>query len=139
LSNAVPGLSAANVSIADTEGRYLSPSDADSGISSDKESSLERKIISTLEPVVGMGKIRASVVIERELSETETNEESYDNAGSVPLAVQRSEQHSAAQTLAGGASGVAANIPPVLRGARVAAAQALREPKTPRPPIFRRP
>jgi flagellar M-ring protein FliF len=71
---------------------------------------LAKRVVETLEPVVGTDGVRASVHVEFDLSSDEETQETYDPAGSVPLSVTRSEE-----TMGGGAPagvpGTSSNLP----------------------------
>lgn len=108
VSGAVPGLDAGGVSIIGTDGALYTP--GDSSVEEDEEASLQAKLVSTLEGVVGPGKVRASVVVERQTSEVLTVEEAYDKSSAVPLSVQRSEQRTE-YGIPQGVAGTAANLP----------------------------
>ena len=56
------------------------------------EQALEEKVITTLEPVTGVGNVRASVTVEYDPDALEETRESYDPAQSATLSMERSEQ-----------------------------------------------
>jgi flagellar M-ring protein FliF len=75
------------------------------------ESSLTQRLINTLEPVVGMDKIRASVNIDQDESTTEENQEKYDPSVSALLSDQKSQDQSAGGVAQTGVPGTTSNIP----------------------------
>ena len=77
---------------------------------SDLENELQQKLVATLEPVIGPGRVRAGVRVEYELSTQEETQENYDPNSAVAIALQRSEEKTGA-TLAQGFAGTASNLP----------------------------
>jgi len=75
------------------------------------EQALEDKIIATLEPVTGLGNVRASVALDYDAEAAEATEESYDPSKSVTLSLERTEQTTGAQPVAAGVPGAASNAP----------------------------
>jgi flagellar M-ring protein FliF len=71
---------------------------------------LAARIIKTLEPVVGDGKVRASVRVEYDSSTSEENQETYDPKSQVALTSQRSEERNGSSGVAG-IPGTASNVP----------------------------
>ncbi len=87
VSSAVEGLQVNQVTIVDTQGRFLHrPEDEDTqGMSTQvlemqrsMEKSYEKRIVDLLSPVVGAGKVIAKVAAELDMSRSNTFEESYD-------------------------------------------------------------
>ena len=74
------------------------------------EKGLLAKIQSTLEPLLGADRFRASVSAECDFSSGEQSEESFDPARSVMVSSQKSEDVAPA-ALAGGVPGTASNLP----------------------------
>jgi flagellar M-ring protein FliF len=72
---------------------------------------LSSRLISTLEPVVGSGKIRASVNVAYDQESREENEEKYDPTVSAVLSEQKSEDSAGGSAVPGGVPGTASNIP----------------------------
>jgi flagellar M-ring protein FliF len=91
VSGAVDKLRPQNVTItdADTNQPFVShqpgsPSDAE------LEEQLSRRLVSTLAPVVGTQRIRASVSVEYDTSSSEENQETYDPKSAVAVTMQTS-------------------------------------------------
>jgi flagellar M-ring protein FliF len=79
------------------------------------EAALSERLVQTLEPVVGAGRVRASVRMEYDLSSSEEQQETFDPTKTAALSTQRSEERSAAG--AGGVAGTASNVPDASGGA----------------------
>jgi len=109
VSSSVPGLAPEAVSIVDTAGNSIGDTSNGTEKEAEAESLLQQKLVSTLEPVVGAGRVKVAVVIERQSAEVLSTEEAYDKASAVPLSMQRSEQRSA-PPLTGGVAGASANL-----------------------------
>ncbi len=111
VSGAVEGLKPTDVSIIDADSNKAL-GDADSGAGDDGvEREMNQRLVATLGPVVGADHLRASVNVEYEPGTTEENEEKYDPAVSVPLSVQRSDEHTGADAGVGGVAGTSSNVP----------------------------
>lgn len=74
------------------------------------ETALARKIVATLEPVVGPGKARANVDVEYDLATSDSLQETYDPNGSVVLTSQISTEH-VGEAGAEGSPGTSSNVP----------------------------
>jgi flagellar M-ring protein FliF len=74
------------------------------------ETALAKKVVATLEPVVGPGKARANVTAEYDLATSDSTQETYDPNGSVVLTSQISEER-VGETDAQGTPGTASNAP----------------------------
>jgi flagellar M-ring protein FliF len=112
VSGAVDKLSSQNVIItdADTNQPFLShrpgsPSDVE------LEDQLSRRLVSTLEPVVGAQRIRASVNVDYDTSSSEENQETYDPKSAVAVTMQTSEEKTSGGETTGGVPGTASNVP----------------------------
>lgn len=77
----------------------------------DTESALTQRLISTLEPVVGMDKIRASVNVDYDRGSVEQSEEKYDPAVSALLNVQKTEDQATGAGAMPGVPGTTSNVP----------------------------
>jgi flagellar M-ring protein FliF len=77
---------------------------------SEYETALARKIVATLEPVVGPGKARANVTAEYDLATSDSTSETYDPNGSVVLTSQISQEGGGGED-AEGAPGTTSNVP----------------------------
>jgi flagellar M-ring protein FliF len=75
------------------------------------EESLTQRLISTLEPVVGTDKIRASVTVDQTQESTEESQEKYDPAVSAVLSNQKSEETANGGAIASGVPGTTSNTP----------------------------
>lgn len=71
---------------------------------------LTERLVSTLEPVVGAGKIRANVNVQYDQSTTDVNDEKYDPSVSALLSDQKSDQESGGNPLPGGVPGTSSNV-----------------------------
>lgn len=74
------------------------------------EAALAQKVVATLEPVVGEGKVHANVTVEYDLAASESTQETYDPNGSVVLTSEISEER-VGETGAQGTPGTTSNIP----------------------------
>jgi flagellar M-ring protein FliF len=122
VASAVDGLAPEAVSVLDTQGNLLNRprrvEGADGEPSSDAmlefrqamERDLVAKISTTLEPVVGADKFRASVAVDCDFSSGEQSEENFDPARSVMLTSQKTEETTGSASPAG-VPGTASNLP----------------------------
>ena len=119
VSSAVEGLRPELVTIVDHAGRMLARSTSDEGIlasgetfeiSNQIEQNFEQRIIAILEPIVGPGKVRASVRVDLNTAQVTEMVEEYDPASASVRSEERSEEGTTrgAQN-AEGAPGAAAN------------------------------
>src|SRR5579871_1602041 len=121
-ASAVEGLTPEAVSVVDMRGnllnkarKALSPDDAEpSEASIDYRQKLERdllaKINTTLEPLLGSQKFRATAAVECDFSSAEQSDDTYDPSKSVMLTSQKTEDISGGTT-ANGVPGTASNLP----------------------------
>jgi flagellar M-ring protein FliF len=111
VASAVDGLSPDRVVLVDAAGHLpLGPKTPEAQLLS-AEQALEEKLISTLEPVTGVGNVRVSVTLDYDQSATEETEETYDPDQTATLSMQRTEQTSGNQPIATGIPGTASNAP----------------------------
>ncbi len=111
VASAVDGLAAENVVLVDASGHLpLGPKTAEA-MQLTAEQALEEKLVSTLEPVTGVGNVRASVTLDYERSSSEITQEIYDPDKSATLSIQRTEQTTGSQQVAAGIPGTASNAP----------------------------
>jgi flagellar M-ring protein FliF len=122
VSSAVDGLAPEAVSVLDIQGNLLNrprpapsaegepPSEAMLAFRQALERDLVAKISTTLEPLVGADKFRASAAVECDFSSGEQSEESFDPARSVMLASQKTEESTGTSSSAG-VPGTASNLP----------------------------
>lgn len=121
LASAVEGLAPEAVSVVDTRGNLLKrPRQPGAEGLQGSEASLEyrdmiekgllAKIQSTLEPLLGAERFRATVSAECDFSSGEQSEETFDPARSVMVSSQKSEDVAPAAALSGGVPGTASNL-----------------------------
>jgi len=111
VASAVDGLTPDHVVLVDAAGNLpLGPKTADA-MQLSAEQALEDKLVATLEPVTGVGNVRASVTLDYGSTATEETQESYDPDKTATLSMQRTEQSSGAQPVAAGVPGTASNAP----------------------------
>jgi flagellar M-ring protein FliF len=111
VAGAVDELKPEDVSIVDADtDRSLSigPNAADGG---GAEADLSTRLINTLEPIVGTGKIRASVNVDYDQGSTDESQEKYDPTVSALLSDQKSEDVSGGSAVPAGVPGTASNVP----------------------------
>jgi flagellar M-ring protein FliF len=111
VASAVDGLAADHVVLVDAAGNVpLGPKTPES-MQLSAEQALEDKLVATLEPVTGVGNVRASVTLDYDPKATDETQEIYDPDKTVTLTVQRSEQISGPEALPAGVAGAASNAP----------------------------
>jgi flagellar M-ring protein FliF len=115
VSGAVDELKPENVSIVDADSdRSLGQKSDAQGDGEVAETTLTARLISTLEPVVGVDKIRASVNVDYDQGTTEESQEKYDPTVSAVLSEQKTSDQSTTGTgpaAAQSATGLPANAP----------------------------
>jgi flagellar M-ring protein FliF len=111
VSGAVEELKPTDVVIIDADSnKTLDSATAPSDQSSDLERQLTQRLISTLAPVVGADRLRASVNVEYENGSSEESQDKYDPAVSVTLNMQRSEESTGPGFGVGGVPGTSSNV-----------------------------
>jgi flagellar M-ring protein FliF len=111
VSSAVDGLIPDNVALVDASGHLpLGPKTA-AALQLTAEQELEEKLVSTLEPVTGVGNVRASVTLDYDRAASDVTQQTYDPDKTVTLSMQRTEQTTGAQPVAAGVPGSASNAP----------------------------
>ncbi len=111
VASAVDGLTPDRVVLVDASGNLpLGPKTPDA-MRLGAEQALEDKLVATLEPVTGVGNVRASVTLDYDATATDETEESYDPAKTVTLEMQRTQQSTGPQPVAAGVPGTASNAP----------------------------
>jgi flagellar M-ring protein FliF len=111
VSSAVDKLSPENVTVLDAEtARPMHQLEPGSAGGTGLGEQLSQQLVATLEPVVGEGKVRATVRVEYDSSSFEDTQETYDPKSAVAVSVQKSEETSGVGGT-GGIPGTAANIP----------------------------
>ncbi len=113
VAGAVDRLSPENVVVVDAEtnlplGRFGGSGAA--GGASEIDQELAKRVVETLEPVVGAQGVRASVHVEYDLSSGEETQVTYDPASSVAVSVTRSEERLGSES-PGGVPGTSSNLP----------------------------
>ena len=112
VSGAVDGLKPEDVAIIDADSdRSLGLGRDNTQSSEGEEARLEQRLVNTLEPVVGMNAIRASVNIQYDQGSTEESQEKYDPTVSALLSVQRSQDQAGGSAIPAGVPGTASNLP----------------------------
>lgn len=111
VASAVDDLSPDHVVLLDSSGGSLLGDTSGSNAKTVYEQLLSERILQTLEPVVGLGNVRATVNIEYDLSSRDEMDENYDPASVVTLSMQRAEQVAGSQAPAQGVPGTASNAP----------------------------
>ncbi len=122
-ASAVDGLAPEAVSVVDMRGNLLNrarkasspddpePSEADLDYRQKLEHDLLAKINSTLEPLLGADKFRATASVECDFSSSERNDETFDPAKSVISNSQKTEDMSGGSVAAAGIPGTASTLP----------------------------
>jgi flagellar M-ring protein FliF len=122
-ASAVEGLAPEAVSVVDMRGNLLnkarqalSPDDPEpSEAAIDYRQKIERdllaKIDTTLEPLLGADKFRATASVECDFTSAEQSDESYDPSKSVMVTSQKTEDISGGTTATTGVPGTASNLP----------------------------
>jgi flagellar M-ring protein FliF len=112
VSGAVDKLSPHNVTITDADtNQPFTPHRPGSPADAELEDQLSRRLVSTLEPVVGAQRIRASVNVDYDTSSSEENQETYDPKSAVAVTMQTSEEKTSGGETTGGVPGTASNVP----------------------------
>ena len=111
VASAVDGLAAENVVLVDASGHLPLGPKTSQAMQFTAEQALEGKLISTLEPVTGVGNVRASVALDYEHASSETTQQTYDPDKTATLSLQRTEQMTGPQQMAAGIPGTASNAP----------------------------
>ncbi len=115
VAGAVDRLSVENVVVVDADtnmplNRFGGGAGGGSGDVPEIDQELARRVVETLEPVVGAEGVRASVHVEYDLSSGEETQETYDGASAVPLSMTRNEESLGSGSL-GGVPGTSSNLP----------------------------
>jgi flagellar M-ring protein FliF len=134
VAGAVDELKPADVVIIDADSnKTLGLSSGSPDASDGVEHELTQRLISTLAPVVGADRMRATVNVEYETGSSEESQEKYDPAVSVTLNMQRSEESTAPGAGVGGVPGTSSNV----AAAKPVAPATPGAPATPPPTIIR--
>ncbi len=76
-----------------------------------------QRVTDLLEPVVGLGKVRATAHVELDFDKVKTNEESFNPQGQVERETKVIKDHELKAGSSGGVPGTASNVPPATGGA----------------------
>ena len=111
VASAVDGLIPDRVVLVDAAGQVSMGAKTADALRLTAEQALEEKLVSTLEPITGVGNVRASVNLDYESAALEETDETYDPDQTVTLSMQRTEQTQGPQAVASGVPGTASNAP----------------------------
>jgi flagellar M-ring protein FliF len=112
VASAVDDLRPEKVVLVDADGHGLLGRRGGDADLAAREQQMAARLVDTLEPVAGVGNVRASVNVDYDSSSADEVDESYDPAQSATLSMQRNEQTSG-QPAASGIPGTASNAPNV--------------------------
>jgi flagellar M-ring protein FliF len=113
VAGAVEKLRPDNVTVIDAEtDAALGPpgGNGSNAAENERDQTLAKELVLTMEPIIGEGGVRASVHVEYDETSGEETQETYDPASSATLTLQKSEE-TIGGTLAQGVPGSASNIP----------------------------
>jgi flagellar M-ring protein FliF len=122
----VEGLKPEQVVIIDQYSRILSrtgrdpmvgASDAQKKVAREEEDYMVRRVTELLEPVVGIGKVRATAHVDLDFDKVKINEEKFDPQGQVERSVQQKEEKIQKREAGAGVPGTASNVAPATGGA----------------------
>ncbi len=122
----VEGLKPEQVVIIDQYSRILSrtgrdpmvgASDAQKKVAREEEDHLVRRVTELLEPVVGIGKVRATAHVDLDFDKVKINEEKFDPQGQVERSVQQKDEKVQKRDAGAGVPGTASNVAPATGGA----------------------
>jgi len=112
VAGAVDELKPEDVAIIDADSNQTLGHSGDSGEGGDGlDQELTRRLTSTLAPIVGSDRLRATVNVEYENGSSEESQEKYDPSVSVPLTTQHSEEATGPGGATGGVPGTSSNEP----------------------------
>ncbi len=121
----VEGLKPEQVVIIDQYSRILSrtgrdpmvgASDAQKKVAREEEDHLVRRVTEMLEPVVGIGKVRATAHVDLDFDKVKINEEKFDPQGQVERSVQQKDEKVQKRDGGAGVPGTASNVAPATGG-----------------------
>ena len=121
VASSISHMSAENVTVVDQNGRLLSSGSMDSNVAMTAkqyeytrqvEEDYARRIEHLLEPIIGFGKVRATVNADIDFSQEELTEEVFNPEATAVRSEQASETARFAGTEAGGIPGALSNQPP---------------------------
>ena len=141
VASSVPDLGASDVTLVDQQGNLLNAPDenAEGAISSKQfeysrklEESYQRRIVQLLEPMVGAGRVRATVTADLDFTITEETHENWDPQKTAVRSEQTSQENRKSGDGAEGIPGALSNQPPGTSGAPIIPGAAT--PGNPAPP-----
>jgi flagellar M-ring protein FliF len=133
VASSVPELAASDVTLVDQAGSLLnSPDESAEQAASTRqleytrklEESYQRRIVELLEPIIGAGRVRATVTADVDFTVSEETHENYDPQKTAVRSEQTSKEQRKGGEGAEGIPGALSNQPPGTSGAPVAAAAA---------------
>lgn len=122
----VEGLKPEQVVIIDQYSRILSrtgrdpmvgASDSQKKVAREEEDHLVRRVTELLEPVVGIGKVRATAHVDLDFDKVKINEERFDPQGQVERSVMQKDEKVQKRDSGAGVPGTASNVAPANAGA----------------------
>lgn len=122
----VEGLKPEQVVIIDQHSRILSrtgrdpmvgASDAQKKVAREEEDHMVRRVTEMLEPVVGLGKVRATAHVDLDFDKVKINEEKFDPQGQVERSIQQKDEKVQKRDAGSGVPGTASNVAPATGGA----------------------
>ena len=122
----VEGLKPEQVVIIDQYSRILSrtgrdpmvgASDSQKKVAREEEDHLVRRVTELLEPVVGIGKVRATAHVDLDFDKVKINEEKFDPQGQVERSIQQKTEVGQKRDAGAGVPGAASNVAPATGGA----------------------
>jgi len=122
----VEGLKPENVVVIDQYSRILSStgkdpmvgaSDTQKKATREEEDHLVKRVTELLEPVVGMGKVRATAHVELDFDKVKMQEEHFNPQEQVERSVQQKEEQSTKRDASAGVPGTPSNVAPATGGA----------------------
>jgi flagellar M-ring protein FliF len=122
----VEGLKPDQVVVIDQFSRILSrtgrdpmvgASDAQKKVAREEEDYMVRRVTDLLEPVVGIGKVRATAHVDLDFDKVKISEEKFDPQGQVERSVQQKDEKVQKRDAGAGIPGTASNVAPATGGA----------------------
>jgi flagellar M-ring protein FliF len=112
VAGSVEGLQPENVTLIDADGRMpiMVSGKGGSRRASEPDTAMEDKLVAALAPVVGIGRVKASVTVDYDLSSTEISNEVYDPNQTVVLTSSITEENTQGAGPAG-IPGTTSNVP----------------------------
>lgn len=108
---AVDDLKPENVVLVSASGEDLFGNQGPQAAQAAREQALRSQVMATLEPVAGVGNVRASVNVDYDTASSTETDETYNPNQAATLTLQRSEQISGGKPVPSGVPGTASNAP----------------------------